>query len=347
MKIIIKISNKNLKPKLILEDNDFKYLGYINLLEKENILDLDINIIKYVYIKYKNKKTERIILSNNLEILDFYYNTKRKTYDVSISTNKKFGKIIKEISTDECFNYRKNKIINIYYSNNFKNENVHIIFFFDVQNVFNLRNVGPYTKKNDPYKGWQVEVPIEISGKNFIILGIENADYLRETELSMDTEMKYFRFPNDVKNKGKLDNLGAYLLKRLDEFNKLYDIKDVGICGASMGGLASFYLGLKYSNIFDYIFTFSPATGLYFDEYWINFYKEYKLNSNQKMFYYIGGKDALEKRLSLWNNNLKNNLFNAGFNKNNYYEYIDNSLKHNEIAWRYAFNYAFNLFYNK
>lgn len=347
MQLLIKVSNPSIKPRLVLQNKNHIYVGHYKLKERETIIDLDLDKVKYVFFKYGKKRTENIILSDNLEILDFAYNHKRKLYDVSISCKKEFNNVINEVSIDPCFKYRKKKNTSTYFSKDFKNEDVHLILFFDVQNIFNLENVGEYTKKNDPYKGWQVEVPIEQSAKNFIVFGIENADKHRTSELSPKVNSKYIRVENDDVKNARLDDIWPFLLAKINEFKANYNIVDVAIAGASMGGLASFYLGLKYSDIFDYIFSFSPATALYQDECWQEFHQNNIINLDQKLFYFIGGADALERRLRNWNQNYKKMLFERGFNQDNYYEYIDESLKHNEISWRYAFNYAFNLFYNK
>ncbi|MBR4583824.1 MAG: hypothetical protein IKO34_08470, partial [Bacteroidales bacterium] len=116
-------------------------------------------------------------------------------------------------------------------------------------------------------------------------------------------------------------------MKKVMELKAIYDIKDIGIAGASMGGLASYYLGLKY-EVFDYIFTFSAATGFIKNEWWKNFYNKAYL-SNKKMFYYMGGKDKLEKKLSEENKNVFPLLFKSGFDEKNFDSYIDKSLKHN------------------
>lgn len=345
MNIKIFVQNTRIKPKLIMLDQKHQYRGFIQLDEKENIVDIDLDKVKFVYFKYKNKKTETLILADNLEALDFSFNKKRKTYDVSISSFNNYGTITNEIDKSPCFSYRKNKKITYYFSHDFKNEDVHLIVFFDSQNIFNLKNVGPYTKKNDPYKGWQIEVPIAASKKNFIVVGIENADKWRSPELSPKADKKYIKFESEMKYKGLVDILGDFILEKIEEIKREFNIKDIAIAGASMGGLASYYLGLKYP-IFNYIFTFSPATGLYKDIFWKDFYKKAYLN-DKKIFYYMGGNDQLERDLTSFNVNLTKYLFEAGFDKNNYLSYEDKSLKHNEIAWRYAFNYAFNIFYNK
>ena len=344
----IKVSNLKLKPKLILSDINHKYLGYKNLENEENEIDLDLNKVKYINIKYGKKKTENLILSDNLKIIDFSYNKKRKLYDVSIETEKPYGKVVNEINKSEYFKYRKSKKITYYYSNDFKNKDVHLLVFFDSQNIFNLKNVGAYTTKNDPYKGWQIEVPIEESGKNFLVLSIENADKYRSFELTPRIDKKDLKYPDDFPERyylpGNLDILGSYLDEKIKELKEEYDIIDIGIAGASMGGLASFYLGLK--DNYDYIFSFSPAYGFIKDSWWKEFYKKCNLK-NKKLISYIGGNDWLERHLDEEGKNILELLLKAGFDKNNLYTLKDKGLKHNEIAWRYVFNYYFNEFYNK
>lgn len=333
-----------LKPKLILLDENHQYKGFISLFEKENQIDHLKDDIKYFYIKYNKKKTETIIRSDNIEILEFSYNKRRKCFDVSLNSHKEYGTINNEIDNSTCFKYRKNKKITYYFSKDFKNEDVHLFISFDSQNIFTIKNVGPYTRKNDPYKGWQIEVPMAISGKNFIVMGMENADKYRTNELTpkADNNMVRVKEDKDLFN-GRLDILGEFIKDKIYEIANEFNIKDVSIMGSSMGGMASFYLGLKYPEIYDYIYTFSPANGLLKDSFWKKFYQNIEINQNQKMYLFFGGNDNLERALKDMAKNLTKDLFKAGFNQNNIYTYYDNSLKHNEISWRYAFNYFFNI----
>ena len=78
-----------------------------------------------------------------------------------------------------------------------------------------------------------------------------------------------------------------------------------------------------------------------------NFYKTITINENQKYFFYHGAGDKLEEFLYKGNRNLIKMLIDAGYNKDNILKNVDERLRHNEIAWRYSFNYAFNEFYNK
>ena len=62
----------------------------------------------------------------------------------------------------------------------------------------------------------------------------------------------------------------------------------------------------------------------------------------------MGGACKLERQLDKGNKNLQNILFeSSNFNPKNYYEYKDKKLSHNELSWRYAFNFFFDICYNK
>ena len=340
------------QPKLMLVDKKNKYIGYKNMTEGVNSLEIDLNEIKIIYFKIGKKRTEDIILASNMQILNLYFNKKTKAYQVSIEANlENFGKVQNVFFTDQKnLDYKKkgDKKISLYFSPNFKNKDVHLLVFFDSQNIYDQTHVNKYTTKADIYGGWQIDVPISLSKKNFIVLGIENADIYRSKELSITTDKKYIR--NDYfkeQNEGKLDNMERFIEEKCLPYLSKYKIIDIGIAGASMGGLAAHYLGIKYQNIYKYIFSLSPASSFYFDSYWRELYKYNKFDPEQKFFYYCGGYDNLEKELQAGNKNLVKNLVDAGYKKENILKYVNDDLKHNEISWRYAFNYAFNEFYNK
>ena len=355
MQIKINLTKKVKECRLLLFDHKGNYHKYIKIEYGENNVDIDLSEFKFIRFKIDGKHTENLILSPNIEKLSIQYNLKRKKFNVCLEALlPKQGKIKNVFFTDLknlAYRSRANKKVTFYFSPGFQNKDVHLIIFFDSQNIYDQRHVGFYTKKADPYGGWQIDVPINNSGKNFIVAGIENADKYRTVELSPnDVNKKYLNVNEGERaelSAGHLDDLGNFITEQILPYLKSYQIVDAAIAGASMGGLAAHYLGLKYPDIFDYIFSLSTASGLYKDSLWKIIYQNMPPKAGQKYFFFQGEADPLEKELARFNKRVTKNIIKAGLNEDDLLYYFDPKLKHNEVSWRYAFNFAFDKFYNK
>ena len=224
---------------------------------------------------------------------------------------------------------------------------------FDGQNLYDKNVSGNYTDKNDPYGSWQVDVSMSMLNKNknldFIVVGIEHTDILRSNELLTPASFGNMRNKDLLEENeriGYIDHLDDFINQTLfpyliKEYN--IDLENVGISGSSMGGLGCHYIGLKNLGKYKFILCYTPASALIVDEAWINFYNNLDFNNNLDklpLFYFFQGRnDDLEKILYQGNINLINNLVNAGYPKELVKEYIEENAMHNEVAWRYAFNY--------
>lgn len=336
---------------------------------KNNLTDLEFDETneKFIYFTNGNKNTEIIALSPLLSKLEILYNHKTRKYTCwfSIVNHDDYGTIRSlKIRDEDNLHFRrdKSKIINIWTPSDFnKDEEYGLILFFDSQNIFDIQKFGEYTKKYDPYGGWQIESTLEnvskLYNKKYIIVGIDNSDKYRMHELMDNAENLKPRdeilksdlgLPAKFFKKANIKSFGNFIVDTvLPLVFEMYKIKkdDVGICGSSAGGMASLYLGLKYSNIFSSIFTFTPAIGLYTDESTTAFYKEFlqKDFPQPEIFFFQGVNGDLEKMLFLANFNLIKNLISAGYDPKLIHSYIENSAEHNEDAWRFAFNYLMDL----
>jgi predicted alpha/beta superfamily hydrolase len=145
-----------------------------------------------------------------------------------------------------------------------------------------------------------------------------------------------------------LDDLGNFIINTLYPIiENQYKIKkyNVGICGSSAGGNAALYLGMKYSNIFSFIFTLTPAIGFYTDEALTKFFKSHVNEEipQPEIYFFQGVNCDLEKLLAHLNLNLVQNLLEAGIKKENIVTYIEQDAEHNEDAWRFVVNYFMNI----
>jgi predicted alpha/beta superfamily hydrolase len=123
-------------------------------------------------------------------------------------------------------------------------------------------------------------------------------------------------------------------------------LENMGICGASCGGLASLYVGLANIEKYDFIFTFSSALGILDNNLLNEFLSVFNLSSKEcypLIFSYCGNNDPLEKLLFKGDILLKNALISQGYPDSKIYEYYEESALHNEDSWRYAFNFGLTL----
>jgi len=147
-----------------------------------------------------------------------------------------------------------------------------------------------------------IEERIKNKKKECIVVGIDSPIDGEERMIEMAFEGK---FSSKEYNKENVEvdgpKLGEEIINTIKSLidNTFFTIKskeNTGIGGSSMGGLFSFYMGMKYKNIFGYILSFSPGFLIYnFD-----FYKDKlkkgirKLEDSPKIYFFVGGKDFEE-----------------------------------------------------
>ena len=354
MKLFVEIKVKWNIKRLVLLDEDYQIIEEISLNKKMNEVEIDLTISKYAYFKGCKSKSDIFILTDSLKKIILSYNKKVNLYDVTYDTlDSNYGRVesfyIKDNKYLEHHTENKKKI-DIWYPPYFdSNEEYHLLIMFDSQNIFDIRKVGAYTDKNDPYYSWQVETSIINNKAKIIVLGLETTGDNRTVDLSPNVSLEDINelmLPMIDKNfhGNKLEDIGFLIINRLIPMMKeKYKIKDVSIAGSSMGGLGAHYLGFKYSDVFSKILTLSPASGMIVDRYWSSFYNKY-LNKEKmpEIFMWQGAYPGLEQLLYKMNVNFVNNLIECNYDLNKLTQYIELSGNHNEVMWRFAFNYAIN-----
>lgn len=347
-----------------LEYNDV-YIHFLDKnkkeISKEVIKDnLDVNLENacFCYFSLNELSSEIIILSKNVSLLVLNKDNDKINVSLSVKDEDDFGKVETYTLKDEknlFFRDNKEKRIHVLLPKGYdRNKKYGVILMFDAQNIFDKNKVGNYTALNDPYGGWQIEASLSLLKDKYIVIGIENADKYREIELTPSTKMGKFKdilltINEENLLKGELDYFGDFINETVFPFiEKKYslDLDEVGIVGSSCGGLASFYLGLRDYLKYKFIFTFTPATGFIEDETLEKFYDKINFVENKDklpyIFYYQGNKGDLERLLFNVNQNLIPLLVNKEYPKNKIESYIEETAEHNEIMWRYGFNYAIN-----
>lgn len=201
-----------------------------------------------------------------------------------------------------------------------------VIYMHDAQNLFDAET---------SYAGeWSVDETLnnyyKTSKNGFIVVGVENGGEKRIEE--------YTPWPNKKYGGGKgaiyIDFLVNELKPYIDEnYRTKTKAKHTAIIGSSLGGLISFYGGLKYPDVFGKIGALSPS-------FWfsINSFAFASRNSNTKntkLYLLIGDKEGgsmvsdTEKMEQL--------LLEKGFPKENLKTKIVANGKHTESFWRDEF----------
>ena len=233
-----------------------------------------------------------------------------------------------------------------------------ILYFFDAQNLF--ANAGHYTDNGDPYGSWQLDLVITALhrqfGHNIIVVGIDNADMYRSQELFMNPpdfgELSPLAtaIPEDDFSRGYLDGLSSFMIHTLHPFIKeKYCVKEdnIGLGGSSMGGIATFYCGLRELGFYKYLLSYSPAYGLYEMSAFDNYFKSKNFAKCQdilpKIHIYCGEGDALERLLIPSSKAMKNLLISHGYDGEKIFETYDEKKPHNEESWRLVLPESFSL----
>ena len=247
----------------------------------------------------------------------------------------------------------KSKKISVFLPSGYDGEKKYdILYFFDAQNLFGL--AGKYTDNGDPYGSWQLDSVLRALGKETIVVGIDNADRYRDQELFMDPSdfgtlaPLATALPEEDYSHGQLDGLLDFILQTLHPYiRENYFVKEdnIGIGGSSMGGIASFYCGLREPSFFGYVLSYSPAFGLYEMSAFERFFAKKGYGDAQeclpKIHIYCGGGDMLEQMLLPHSKAMKKVLVRFGYPREKVFETFDDEKPHNEESWRLVLPQSF------
>jgi predicted alpha/beta superfamily hydrolase len=129
---------------------------------------------------------------------------------------------------------------------------------------------------------WGVDEYLDNSKKECIVIGIDNG---------LERMQEYNAYNNAKYGKGKGTDYIDFIVKTLKPFvDKTYptltDKKNTFLAGSSMGGLISYYGGLKYPNTFGKVVVLSPSFWLCEKEISNSLMTTPNLNGNGFYFYY-------------------------------------------------------------
>lgn len=198
-----------------------------------------------------------------------------------------------------------------------------VIYMHDAQNLFD--------NKTSFLGEWQVDETLnklfKKTGKGFIVVGIENGGTERINEYTPWKNNKYGGGKGEIYIDFIVNTLKPYVDAHYRTKKKA---KQTALIGSSLGGLISYYGGLKYPNTFGKIGALS--TSFWFSNKVIDFTKKYGNTSKIKLYLYVGSKegDTMESDTK----NMKNLLLATGFPTKNIKVSINPEGKHNETAWK-------------
>lgn len=198
-----------------------------------------------------------------------------------------------------------------------------VIYMHDGQNLFD--NATSYIGE------WSIDETLndlfKKTKKGFIVVGIENSGAKRIDE--------YTPFKNEKYGGGKGSLYIDFLVNELKPFiDKTYrtksDAKNTGLIGSSLGGLISFYGGLKYPNVFGKIGALS--TSFWFSDEIYGFAKENGNQKSLKIYFLVGGKEG--EMMVPDTEKMVKTLSEIGFPSKNMKTKIVPEGKHNEAFWK-------------
>ncbi len=203
-------------------------------------------------------------------------------------------------------------------------KNYPVIYMHDGQNLFD--------SATSFIREWEVDETLdelfEVTGKGFIVVAPENGGKHRTAEYTPWTHEKY--------GGGKGDNYIKFLKNTLKPYiDSTYRTKPqqkyTGLIGSSLGGLISYYGGLKYPETFGKIGVLSPS--FWYSKEIVPFTKKYAATNTLKMYFLLGDKEGMTDDF----NNTINLLTTAGFPENNKKSKLVPGGEHNEIFWKNEF----------
>lgn len=208
-----------------------------------------------------------------------------------------------------------------------------VIYMHDGQNLFD---------KETSYAGeWGVDEILnnvfEKTGKGFIVVGINNVGNERMNEYSPWKHEKYGGGSGDH----YLEAVVSVLKPTIDRnYRTKPEAAYTGIMGSSMGGLISYYAGLKHPDIFGNIGVLSPS--FWFSKDVLGYTKERAKKAKNKMFFLLGEEEGMTKEFD----EVSSLLIESGFKSDNLAKKLVPKGKHNEVFWNSQFEEVITWLYN-
>lgn len=307
----------------------------------ETVYSMDVDCAKY----------DRIIFSNGTaQTTDTPLTVANSGYFIMTTDHGKFvagvypyGQdnegTIKQVDLEYSTGY--NKRITIWtpvgYDANDKEKKYSVLYMTDGQNIFgNDNNCAQYE--------WEVDETVlsymQNGGDGIIVVGIDNANSKRDSELTPDIgdvvpSYNYGGFKN-----GTGEAYADFVVEKVIPYVEAnYNTNSIrGIAGSSSGGIESFYIGMEHIDKFDYIGAISPAFLLYDKATWSTYLNKFDFSDSSKLprIYFFNGNstyDSLEQELYPNAVAMQGWMEEKGYPTELLKTVVDNDARHNEMFW--------------
>ena len=207
-----------------------------------------------------------------------------------------------------------------------------VVYMEDGQNLFN--DATSFSGE------WKVDETLnaEYAQKktDAIVIGIENGGAERLNEYSPWKNSKYGGGKGDLYADFLANTLKPYIDKH---YRTLSQPKYTALIGSSMGGLISFYAGVKYPNTFGKLGIFSPS--FWFAKQDLIFYlrKNAKKLKNSKIYFYAGLKESDDMVSDIKKAEIE--LIKQGVPAKNIFTKFNPDGTHSESYWSREFGQSF------
>lgn len=265
----------------------------------------------------------------NKKLYEFKSNQKK-------STRSKNVKILKKEFVIKDLNDISHKVW-LYLPPNYNTsvEKYPVIYMHDAQNLFD--NATSYIGE------WQVDETLNSyfkkTGKGFIVVGVENGGAKRIEEYTPWKNAKY----GGGKGAIYIDFLVNELKPYIDSnYRTKTTANETAIIGSSLGGLISFYGGLKYPNVFGKIGALS--TSFWFSDEIHDFALKNGKVTNTKLYLLVGEDEG--ENMVTDTKKMEQLLLENGFPKTKLFSKIVPEAKHNEAFWKSEFLNVVTYLYN-
>ena len=210
-----------------------------------------------------------------------------------------------------------------------------VIYMHDAQNLFDATT---------SYAGeWKVDETLnnlyKKTGKGFIVVAVENGGAERINEYTPWEHKKYGGGKGEVYIAFLKNTLKPYIDAN---YRTKKQAKHTAIIGSSLGGLISYYGGLKYPKTFGKIGALS--TSFWFSNKVEDFTKNYGTNKKSKLYLLVGEKEGNDVVLNT--KKYEKLLLETGFKSKNLTSKINPEGAHNEAFWSTEFLEVIRWLYN-
>ena len=233
----------------------------------------------------------------------------------------------------------------VYVPQHSENEKLPVVYMTDGQNLFD--------ENSTPFGSWGVISAVENEDKKAIIVGIDNGNVYRDSELTPKSigEIQHRELLNDIFTpQGEI--FDDFLMNTVvpyvkNNFPVKTEKKSTAVCGSSSGGLQAFFAGIEHSEKFGFVGAFSPAFLVYTENDW-RAYLMPKITADMPYLYiYSGNGDELEGMIFESVEMMYDLLPETGYPYDMMNEVILFENEHNEKSWREIFPDFFHTFLNK